>query len=66
MVKYAALKRQAQGLSGKKGSHVRLSKMTPEGKVGTVVPLHSQLKPGTLLGVLKLGKIDKDEFIKYT
>ena len=30
--------------------------MTPEGKVGTVVPMHKELKIGTLRGVLKLGK----------
>ena len=28
-------------VSGRSGSHVRLSKMTPKGKVGTVVLLHS-------------------------
>jgi len=39
--------------------------MTPEGKVGTVVPMHKELKIGTLLGVLKLAKIDKEEFTKY-
>jgi predicted RNA binding protein YcfA (HicA-like mRNA interferase family) len=35
------------------GSHVRLSKKTPEGKIGTVVPLHKELKIGTLKNVLK-------------
>ncbi|MBP7144139.1 MAG: type II toxin-antitoxin system HicA family toxin [Methanoculleus sp.] len=30
--------------SGQSGSHVRLSKETPNGKVGTVVPLHNELK----------------------
>jgi predicted RNA binding protein YcfA (HicA-like mRNA interferase family) len=49
-------------ISGHAGSHVRLSKMTPEGKVGTVVPDHDELKPGTLKGVLKLAKVDVDEF----
>lgn len=52
-------------ISGRSGSHVRLSKMTPEGKVGTVVPMHKNLKIGTLKGVLKLAKIDFDEFSKY-
>ena len=52
-------------ISGRSGSHVRLSKMTPEGKVGTVVPMHKDLKIGTLKGVLKLAKIDLDEFSKY-
>jgi len=39
--------------------------MTPEGKVGTVVPMHNELKIGTLKGVLKLAKVDADEFSKY-
>ena len=52
-------------ISGRTGSHIRLSKMTPEGKVGTVVPMHKELKIGTLKGVLKLAKIDVEEFSKY-
>jgi hypothetical protein len=39
--------------------------MTPEGKVGTVVPMHRELKIGTLKGALKLAKIDLNEFAKY-
>jgi len=52
-------------ISGRKGSHVRLSKITPEGKIGTVDPLHKQLKIGTLRGVLKLAKVDIEEFSKH-
>ncbi|VVB95411.1 HicA toxin of bacterial toxin-antitoxin [uncultured archaeon] len=52
-------------ISGRSGSHVRLSKMTPEGKVGTVVPMHGGLKIGTLRGILKLAKVEPDEFSKY-
>jgi len=52
-------------MSGRSGSHVRLSKITPEGKVGTVVPMHRELKIGTLKGVLKLAEIDPDEFARY-
>ncbi len=52
-------------ISGHSGSHVRLSKMTPEGKIGTVVPMHGELKIGTLRGILKLAKVDPDEFNKY-
>ncbi len=53
-------------ISGKKGSHIKLSKETDKGKVGTVVPLHKELKIGTLKGILKLGKINIEEFSKYT
>lgn len=52
-------------ISGRKGSHVRLSKMTEEGKVGTVVPVHKELKVGTLKNILKLGKISEEEFSKH-
>lgn len=52
-------------ISGRSGSHVRLSRITPEGKVGTVVPVHKELKIGTLKGILKLARIDVDDFTKY-
>ncbi len=52
-------------ISGRSGSHVRLSKITSEGKVGTVVPMHEEIKIGTLRGILKLAKINPDEFSKY-
>ena len=39
--------------------------MTAGGKVGTVVPDHDELKPGTLKGVLRLAKVDPDEFYRY-
>jgi predicted RNA binding protein YcfA (HicA-like mRNA interferase family) len=32
-------------IKGKSGSHVRLSKVTPEGKVGTVIPNSDKPKP---------------------
>ncbi|WP_297519169.1 type II toxin-antitoxin system HicA family toxin [Thermococcus sp.] len=47
-----------------KGSHVILVKHAGGRKIGTVVSLHRELKPGTLMGVLKLAGIGKDEFIK--
>jgi len=39
--------------------------MTPQGKVGTVVPMHPELKIGTLKGVLKLAGISPEEFAEY-
>lgn len=48
-----------------KGSHIILTKETPNGKIGTVVPNHPELKIGTLKGILELAKIDEEEFIKY-
>lgn len=52
-------------ISGKSGSHVRLSKIIPNGKIGTVVPMHKQIKIGTLKGVLKLAKISEEEFSRH-
>ena len=52
-------------ISGQSGSHVRLSKMTAEGKVGTVIPMHNEIKIGTLKGLLKLARVNPDEFSKY-
>jgi predicted RNA binding protein YcfA (HicA-like mRNA interferase family) len=48
-----------------RGSHVILKKRTPAGDVGCVVPLHAELAPGTLRGILKLAKVDIDDFRKY-
>jgi len=48
-----------------RGSHLVLKKETPEGKVGTVVPMHKEIKLPTLKNVLKLAKVDEEEFIKY-
>ena len=65
MSKLRTVSGEAAEISGRTGSHVRLSKMTPDGKVGTVVPMHRELKMGTLKGVLKLAKVDEDEFAEY-
>jgi len=50
-------------VSRQKGSHITLVKYEEDRKIVTVVPLHKELKPGTLLGVLKLAEIDKREFL---
>lgn len=47
-----------------KGSHVLLIKETKDEKIGCVVPLHKELAKGTLIGILKQAKIDRDEFLK--
>lgn len=51
-------------VSGRAGSHVRLSKETPDGKVGCVVPMHPELKIGTLKSILRQAKISEEEFVK--
>ena len=52
-------------ISGRSGSHVRLSKELSDRKVGTVVPIHNQLKIGTLKSILRLAQINEEEFMKY-
>jgi len=52
-------------ITGRKGSHVRLSKETPQGKIGTVVPMHKELKIGTLKSILRLANITEEEFSEY-
>lgn len=47
-----------------RGSHVILKKSTPAGDVGCVVPLHGQLKVGTLDGILKLAKAEVEDFLR--
>ena len=39
--------------TGRKGSHVRISKQTEKGKIGTVIPMHKELKIGTLKAILR-------------
>ncbi len=46
---------------GKKGSHVRLKKITKDRIYITVVPLHQRISPGTLLAILKQTNLSKDE-----
>ncbi|MBD2730320.1 type II toxin-antitoxin system HicA family toxin [Nostoc sp. FACHB-892] len=46
------------------GSHVVLKKPTLEGEIVCVVPLHRELKVGTLSGVLKQAKVSPEEFIE--
>lgn len=47
-----------------KGSHVLLIKVTKQGKIGCVVPLHDELETGTLLVILRQAKISRDEFLE--
>ncbi len=46
------------------GSHVVLKKETEEGKVGCVVPMHRELKVGTLSGIIKQARVTVEEFIE--
>ena len=54
-----ALQRLGFVAARQKGSHVVLKR----GSVGCVVPLHAELKVGTLSGVLKQAGVSADEFM---
>lgn len=47
----------------KTGSHVIMKKMTPDGQIGCVVPIHRELKIGTLSSILKQARISPEDFI---
>ena len=47
-----------------RGSHVVLVKYSGMRKLVTVVPLHPEVKSGTLLGILELAGISKKEFME--
>ncbi|AFY59106.1 putative periplasmic or secreted lipoprotein [Rivularia sp. PCC 7116] len=46
------------------GSHVVMKKATEEGEIGCVVPMHNELKVGTLSGILKQALVTREEFIE--
>jgi predicted RNA binding protein YcfA (HicA-like mRNA interferase family) len=45
-----------------RGSHVRLEKRTDEGVLKITVPLHNELKRGTLARIIKDANITTEEF----
>jgi predicted RNA binding protein YcfA (HicA-like mRNA interferase family) len=47
------------------GSHVVLKKQTLNGEIVCIVPLHKELKIGTLSGVLKQAQVSSNDFINY-
>lgn len=49
-----------------KGSHVKLRTKIKGRKITTIVPLHKELSPGTLKGILELAEVDEKEFFKKT
>ena len=48
-----------------RGSHVILKKQIFEGEVGCVVPLHRELKIGTIRGILRQAKVRPEEFMSH-
>ncbi|MFB8790323.1 MAG: type II toxin-antitoxin system HicA family toxin [Potamolinea sp.] len=46
------------------GCHVVMKKQTPNGEIGCVVPVHRELKIGTLSGILQQAQVTPEEFIE--
>jgi len=59
----AALQRLGFTKVRQRGSHVVMRRDTADGTVGCVVPLHRELKIGTLRGILRLATVSLDEFM---
>jgi predicted RNA binding protein YcfA (HicA-like mRNA interferase family) len=55
-----ALERLGFAAIRQRGSHVMLRR----GSSGCVVPLHREVKRGTLGGILRQARVDADEFIE--
>ncbi len=49
---------------GQKGSHIRLKKKTSDKILIVIVPLHSEVKKGTLKSILRQANLSTDEFMK--
>lgn len=47
-----------------KGSPVKIKKRTPEGDIGCVVTLHSELAIGTLRGIIRQAKITEEQLLE--
>ena len=47
-------------VDGQKGSHIKMKKKNGETLV-TIIPLHKQIDPGTLLDILRQTKLEKED-----
>ena len=56
-----ALERRGFVQVRQRGSHIVLNRLTPEGEIGCVVPLHRELAMGTLRGILKQARVTPEE-----
>jgi len=51
-------------VSRQTGSHVVLHRFANGKKAVTVVPMHKEVKTGTIFGILSLAEIKKEDFLK--
>ena len=50
---------------GRKGSHVRLKKKTQKSFYIVIVPLHPEIKKGTLKSILRQSGLSEEEFTAF-
>ena len=56
------LTKQGFEIVGRKGSHIRLKKITKENSYVTVVPDHKEIPVGTLKSIIRQSGLDEKEF----
>ena len=56
-----ALRRAGFVVLRQKGSHISLEKRTADGYWRTIVPLHRELRPGTLSDILNQSGLSKED-----
>jgi predicted RNA binding protein YcfA (HicA-like mRNA interferase family) len=59
-----ALAKAGFEIVGRKGSHVRLKKKTPAKTYIVIVPMHPEIKRGTLKSIIRQSGMHPNEFIK--
>ncbi len=62
MIKY--LSKYGFEIVGRKGSHIRLKKLTEPRNLVVIVPDHKELAQGTLRSILRQAGITFEEFVK--
>jgi len=59
-----ALSKAGFKVVGRRGSHVRLKKKTPTKTYIVIVPIHPEIKRGTLNSILRQAGLTREELIK--
>jgi predicted RNA binding protein YcfA (HicA-like mRNA interferase family) len=59
-----ALRRAGFVVLRQKGSHVSLEKRSAEGYWRTIVPLHREIRPGTLSDILNQSGLSKEDLME--
>lgn len=57
-----ALQRLGFFIDRQRGSHVVMKKVTTNGEIGCVIPMHREVAVGTLRSALKLAGVSVEEF----